>query len=85
MAYGYVRDGAVGQVFDTAPDFHPDYTKDVRPLPAGVTTGWRYVDGEYLPPAEPETRGPSLEEQLLALQKQLRSLEEELGITEEST
>ena len=50
-------DGTVGQLFDAMPPpgtYHPDFTAKITQLPEGVTTGWRFFDGQWQPPAPPE-------------------------------
>ncbi len=66
MKYGYVgADNVVGQIFDDMPSpgtFHPDFLAHIEALPEGVTTGWRRVDGQWLPPVGPETAKPTADQ-----------------------
>ena len=56
--YGHITpSGTVGQLFEEMPPanmYHPTFERAITQLPEGVTTGWRFFDGEWQPPAPPE-------------------------------
>ncbi|MDY8108246.1 hypothetical protein U0C82_03665 [Fulvimarina sp. 2208YS6-2-32] len=51
MAYGIVQNGVVANAAEATSDFAA--SQGWPELPAGIGIGWRYEDGEFLPP-EPE-------------------------------
>ncbi len=82
--YGYITpDGTVGQLFQRMPEaglYHPDFLAAVIKLPTGITTGWRLIDGEWLPPLEPEPPGQDeLEALRLRVDELTRALDALLG------
>lgn len=86
--YGYISpDGVVGQLFQEPPamgTYHPDFASAIERLPEGVTTGWRRVNGEWLPPVEPEEPGiPELDKLKLRVAELTDAFDMLLGGMEE--
>ena len=78
--YGFVSvDGVVGQLFDSMPGedrYHESFRAQIVALPEGVASGWRYINGEFSPPAPAEETEP------LGYDERLNQIEEILdGMT----